>query len=200
LTNFVILSRLATVPKVSRSEPNRQLQRPRASRLRPLARAAELRRQASRVDPAQQASALQAEYFHLQKTVEDFDGKALTIKAWSITFSMAVLVGAFTSHSVHVFLIASAASLLFWILETLWKSFQLGYYSRIEAIEAYFRDPAKALPPFQVNEAWMNRWRSTPWTEVWGMAWWPHVALPHVVAVAGGLTLFFLAHLEVVRL
>ncbi len=71
------------------------------------------------MDTAQQLAAFQAEYFHLQKTVEDFDGKALTIKAWSITFNMAVLVGAFTSHASAVLLIASAASLMFWVLEAI---------------------------------------------------------------------------------
>jgi len=29
-------------------------------------------------------AALQAEYLHLQKTIEDFDARALTIKAWSV--------------------------------------------------------------------------------------------------------------------
>jgi hypothetical protein len=144
-------------------------------------------------DAGQRLAALQAEYFHLQKTVEDFDGKALTIKAWSITFSMAVLVGAFTSHAAPVLLIASAASLLFWVLEALWKSFQLGYYHRIEAIERHFRSPLQELAPLQVNEAWMERWRSTPASEVWEMAWWPHVALPHAAAVMGGVVVYALA-------
>ena len=151
------------------------------------------------MEQTQRLAALQAEYFHLQKTVEDFDGKALTIKAWSITFSMAVLVGAFTSHAMAVLLVASAASLLFWILEALWKSFQLGYYSRIESIEACFRSPGAELPPLQINEAWMERWRKTPWTEVWRMAWWPHIALPHAVAVVGGIALYLLACSGVIR-
>lgn len=151
------------------------------------------------MDSSQLNSALQAEYLHLHKTVEDFDGKAITIKAWSITFSMAVLVGAFTSHASSVLLIASAASLLFWILETLWKSFQLGYYSRIEAIEAYFRSPADSFPPNQINQAWMKRWRTFPWQEIFRMAWWPHIALPHVFAVVVGVFLFILAQLGLVR-
>ena len=37
------------------------------------------------MDPAQLDAALQTEYLHLQKTIEDFDGKAMTIKAWSVT-------------------------------------------------------------------------------------------------------------------
>ncbi len=152
------------------------------------------------MDAAQRLAVLQAEYFHLQKTVEDFDAKALTIKAWSITFSMAVIVGAFTSHAKHVLLIASAASLLFWFLETLWKSFQLGYYSRIQAIESCFRAEATELPVLQINEAWMERWTKTPWTEVWRMAWWPHIALPHLVAAVGGVALYALDYAGVVRL
>jgi hypothetical protein len=44
LTLFAILCRVATAPKISRSEPNHQLQRTRISGLRPLAWAAELRR------------------------------------------------------------------------------------------------------------------------------------------------------------
>jgi hypothetical protein len=38
------------------------------------------------IDQSQLTSALQTEYFHLQKTIEEFDGKAMTIKAWSVTF------------------------------------------------------------------------------------------------------------------
>jgi hypothetical protein len=151
------------------------------------------------MDDVQRIAALQAEYFHLQKVVEEFDGKALTIKAWSITFSMAVLVGAFTSHATPVLLVAAAASLLFWVLEALWKSFQLGYYHRIEAIEGYFRSPKKELPPLQVNEAWMERWNNTPWGEVFRMAWWPHIALPHALAAVGGVVLYVLAHSGFIR-
>jgi glutaredoxin len=38
------------------------------------------------------------------------------------------------------------------------------------------------MPPLQVYKARMERGRSTPWTEVWRMAWWPHTALPHAAA------------------
>jgi hypothetical protein len=152
------------------------------------------------VDAPQRLAALQAEYFHLQKTVEDFDGKALTIKAWSITFSMAVLVGAFTSHAAVVLLIASSASLLFWALEALWKSFQLGYYHRIDVIEQHFRSPAEEIPrPLQIREAWMERWNATPWAEVWRIAWWAHVALPHLLAAAAGVILYMLSLVGLIR-
>src|SRR5450755_915315 len=76
-------------------------------------------------------AALQVEYYHLQKTIEDFDGRALTIKAWSVTFGFASLVGAFASKARLVFVIAAVGALLFWLLEAFWKSFQLGYYERV---------------------------------------------------------------------
>ena len=146
------------------------------------------------LDQAPLTVALQAEYFHLQKTVEDFDSKALTIKAWSVTFSLAVFVGAFTSHSELVVLVAAIASGLFWFLETMWKSFQLGYYHRIEQIEAHFRGAAEPIAPNQICNSWMARWRTTSSGEVFAMAFWPHIALPHAVVFVGGVALFLFAH------
>ncbi len=152
------------------------------------------------MDQAQLTDALRAEYLHLQKTVEDFDSKALTIKAWSVTFSLAVLAGAFTSHSKLVVLVAALASALFWFLETLWKSFQLGYYSRIEAIETHFRGTSDQIAPNQICGSWMARWRKTTWGEIFAMAFWPHIALPHCAVFLGGVGLFLLAHYGLVTL
>lgn len=143
------------------------------------------------------SSALQAEYLHLQKTVEDFDGKALTIKAWSVTFSLTVLVGAFVSHANTVFLIASVASILFWYLETMWKVFQLGYYERIQEIEAHFRGEELQECADQIYASWMNKWNMTTWSQIRAMAMWPHIALPHAVVAAVGFLLFALARVGV---
>ncbi|TAN25030.1 MAG: hypothetical protein EPN31_16210 [Castellaniella sp.] len=144
------------------------------------------------MDQQQLTAALQAEYLHLQKTIEDFDSKALTIKAWSISFSLTVLVGAFASRASPVLLIASVASLLFWFLETMWKVFQLGYYERVEEIEAHFRGELKGTAPNQICTSWMKKWNATPWSDVRGMALWPHIALPHGVIVVIGIVLFAL--------
>lgn len=40
---------------------------------------------------------LRQEYFKLQEAIETFDEKALTIKAWSVTISMAGIGAAFTA-------------------------------------------------------------------------------------------------------
>ena len=145
------------------------------------------------MDQQQIATALQTEYFHLQKTIEDFDGKAMTIKAWSITFSLTVIVGAFASHSAPVMLIAATSSLFFWFLETMWKVFQLGYYARAEQIESHFRGEIELTSPNQIGAAWMEKWNNTSWSEVRRLALWPHVALPHAAVVVAGISIFLMA-------
>ena len=152
------------------------------------------------VDQAHIDAALQTEYFHLQKTIEDFDSKAMTIKTWSITFSLAVLVGAFASHAPAVLLIAATSSLLFWFLEALWKSFQLGYYARAQRIEAHFRGEVVLTSPNQIGAAWVERWNDTPWSEVRRLALWPHVALPHAAVVMVGVFVFWLSRSGAVSL
>lgn len=42
--------------------------------------------------------ALQAEYLHIQRAIVDFDARALTIKAWSVSFGLVAIGGAFASH------------------------------------------------------------------------------------------------------
>jgi hypothetical protein len=75
------------------------------------------------MDPAVVAL-LKEEYFHLQKTVEDFDQRTLTVKAWSITTSMAGVAASFLNKDAAVLsLLAALASLSFWMIEALWKEF-----------------------------------------------------------------------------
>lgn len=143
---------------------------------------------------------LQAEYFYLQGVIEEFDSRALTIKAWSISFSLAAIAGAFASQAYLVFLVAFVSALLFWFLEATWKSFQLGYYQRAEAIERHFQGESAPIAPLQIGATWFRHWRSGGSTRWAQMMLWPHVALPHAaVALIGGL-LFVLTALGIVRL
>ena len=81
---------------------------------------------------------LKEEYLRLHDIVEDFDQKALTIKAWSVTLAMAGVGAAFTQKVAVLLLLAGVASMLFWVTEALWKSFQQAYYPRIRELEAFF--------------------------------------------------------------
>ena len=132
-------------------------------------------------------AALQAEYYQLQKTIEDFDGRVLTIKAWSVTFGLASVVGAFVSKAHLVFLIAAAGAALFWLLESFWKAFQLGYYARVHRLEAHFRGEEHLDAPHQISAAWQEWWEGESWWILGRTALWVHVALPHAFVVLCGL-------------
>lgn len=135
---------------------------------------------------------LQTEYFHLQKVVEDFDARALTIKAWSISFSLAVMGGAIASRNSAVLLVSFVSALLFWLLEAMWKSFQAGYYRRIGEIERHFATSDSAGAPLQISRTWFDQWKSggnRGWLRI---LFWPHVCLPHLVVATMGLVLFLL--------
>jgi uncharacterized membrane protein len=145
-------------------------------------------------------SALQAEYLHLQKAVEDMDGRAVTIKAWSISFSLAAVAGAFASKSVNVLLLACASAVLFWWLEARWKTFQDAYYGRIDDIEQHFRGERALASALQIRASWYRSWNGGSRKRLWEIMAWPHVAVPHAVVAAIALLLYGLACFGVIRL
>jgi hypothetical protein len=134
---------------------------------------------------------LKEEYFSLQKAVEDFDGKALTIKTWSVTASGAALAAAYLQHEKWVLLIAAGSSLVFWYIDALWKVNQRVYYPRIREIEAHFRGEARTKP-LQVSAARIaeNRRRRKA-RRTWRVALEPVAALPHAAVCIAGIMLFF---------
>lgn len=139
-------------------------------------------------------SALQAEYLHLQKVIEDFDSRTLTIKTWSISFSCVALISAFVSHAASVLLISSSSALLFWFLEASWKKFQYIYYERCNEIEKHFRSDLKLNCAFQISSSWQECWRSKRSPSLTKILSWPHVALPHFLIAVLGFTLFCLTY------
>ena len=144
-------------------------------------------------------AALQAEYLHLQRVIEDFDARALTIKAWSVTFSLAAVGGAFASGAAEMFLVSCVSALLFWYVEAAWKSFQYAYHERSSLIEAHFRGEKPVSAAFQVGSSWFEAWRSGGTRTLGRAMLWPHVALPHVAVAAAALVLYVLATTGVVQ-
>jgi len=137
------------------------------------------------------AEYLSQEYVLLQKTVEDFDARSLTIKAWSVTFSSAGLGLAYQQHGRPLLLIAAGSALVFWIVEAMWKVNQQAFYRRIRQIERHFRG-GDQTPPFQVATMWAEAFNKnkTYWLTPRVMQW-PHVILPHVIVMLVGIALFF---------
>ena len=145
-------------------------------------------------------AALQAEYLHLQKAVEDMDARAVTIKAWSISFSLAAVAGAFASKAADVLLLACVSAVLFWWLEARWKTFQDAYYGRIDAIERHFRGEQLLPSVLQIRASWYENWNGGSRKRLWQIMSWPHVALPHAVVAAVALLLYALLRSGVISL
>lgn len=145
------------------------------------------------MDETERNKLLESEYFHLQRVVEEFDQRALTIKAWSVTFSAAGLGLAYSESERAIPLVASLSAIVFWIVESLWKTNQQAYYPRIGEIEAHFSLAESLTMPLAIKRSWSESWRQRG---KYGLAFhimrWPHVALPHVFVVVAGLLLFLL--------
>lgn len=140
------------------------------------------------------ADLLLAEYFQIQKVVEDFDAKALTIKAWSVTLSATGIVAGYVEANSMVLVVASVSALIFWLIEALWKVAQQAYYPRIRAIEKAFEDKDFNLAPIQIASSWSKAWYAGRRDRLlFRVALWPHVWLPHIPVAACGFSLFWLA-------
>ena len=131
---------------------------------------------------------LKDEYLHLQKTVEDFDQRTLTIKAWSVTTSMAGIAASFLHRDAAVIsLLAALASLSFWMTEALWKEFQQCYYPRIRYLEVAFSAGDTTERPFQINKIWVQTYRSYNLRRYLQVALWLHVMFPHIFIIVFGI-------------
>ena len=137
------------------------------------------------------------EYQLLQTSIENFDTRALTIKAWSVTFSAAGLTFAYQQKIPIILLVAAASAAAFWIVDTLWKVHQHAFYERVEQIEAIFRtidsgvQPENAAP-FQLTGSWWASAKSFGLGRYIRCSLFGHVMLPHILIVAAGIALYAL--------
>jgi hypothetical protein len=106
---------------------------------------------------------LKDEYIFLQSQYEDFDKRSITIKGWVGSGSivgLALSIDDTLGASLFVPFSIIVLALAFWFLETCWKVFQYSLISRIEELEAYFRDYenqiGSKIAPFQVRDSWFK--------------------------------------------
>lgn len=152
------------------------------------------------MDDAEKRSLLKDEYLHIQNVIQDFDGRAVTIKSWSVTFSLVALVGAFVSHSAVAFLVGSLSACLFWLIEGLWKTVQYAHYDRAGKIERYFAGELKQLVPLQIGASWYKRWKAGGSKRLLRIMIRPNVALPHVLIFLAGLLLYALYRVKIIQI
>jgi hypothetical protein len=135
---------------------------------------------------------LKEEYFHLHNAVQEFDQRALTIKAWSVTTSMVGIAVSFYEKIPVLLLLSSLSSLLFWVIEACWKEFQQCYYPRIMEIENFFRHPDRHMTesPLQIHRSWSQTYNRFNISRFLKIMCWPHVRLPHFIIVVGGFVIW----------
>ena len=137
-------------------------------------------------------SLLKDEYLHVSGVIESFDARVVTIKAWSISFSLAAMAAAFASHAKVILLVSAFSALLFWLIEGMWKTFQNAFYPRINEIEKYFRGESDEIKLMQANASWIKHWRNGGMRKLLQIMFWPHVFLPHIVVFLCGVVLYIL--------
>lgn len=153
----------------------------------------------------QAADYLAQEYLFLQKTIEEFDARALTIKAWSVTFSAAGLGLAYQQHNKVLLLVAAGSALAFWVVDAVWKYHQRAFYPRVFAIERWFaaRAPDPAAAPFQVNTNWQSEFgrgvldriqtrRVDSLWKAYAIPFFVGVMMPHAAVFGAGVALYLL--------
>lgn len=142
-------------------------------------------------------SYLRDEYLLLQRFYEDFDARVITIKGWSATIGLAAIGGGFYQSS-FLWLFAACASVVFWCVEAVWKSFQYMYAPRIDLLEEAFRtETFEKVTPFQIYTSWFQAFQQE------GFRFFANMRLgivmfPHVVTLIAGAGLFLLESLGVI--
>jgi hypothetical protein len=135
-----------------------------------------------------------AEYQMLYTTYEGYNDQVLTLKGWSATVGIAALLAAYTkgvaaSGRVGV-LVAALTAIPFWLTETFWKLFQQSYLARIDAIETCFRTSVTECTAVQISASWTASFHEERFSTWMGIAFDPHVLLPHGFLFAVGLGLW----------
>ena len=134
---------------------------------------------------------LKEEYILLQNIIEKFDNKSIIIKSWSITFSLTTLASFFITKNYFLLLLTLVSALLFWIIETLWKTFQYSYYYRIGKIEKFFKNENYNIIPLQIGSDWYYKYKKISIKNFIKIMFWTHVLLPHFFIIFLCIIIYF---------
>jgi hypothetical protein len=140
-------------------------------------------------------SILKDEYLAIQTLIDSFDTKSLTIKAWSVTLAASGIGASIISKEPSILLLIGLSSLLFWIIEVTWKSFQYAHYERLGKIEKYFSGELKEIVPLQIGASWNKHFRKGGYKRFFKIMSWKNVHLPHSIIFIISLIQFIISKL-----
>lgn len=140
------------------------------------------------------------EYYFLQGEVGRFDQLSHGIKNWSITVSFALIAAAFYRGVAELCLVASVASLLFWLTEARWKRFQKIHIERVKKLEAFFEGDGDQYNGPRINKAFVRRLGnlSDGRHQELKIMWLGNVRRPHHFIVVLGILIFALDWFEII--
>lgn len=134
---------------------------------------------------------LEREYFYLQKEIQSYDSKSLTIKAWSVSVAGAIAGSSAFGANRSALLFAAIVSLMFWFIEASWKAFQYANYARLNTIEAYMRGGAERIDPMQISASWSQSYHRDKYSRLLKLLVWPRVVVPHGAMAAVLLAMYW---------
>jgi hypothetical protein len=132
------------------------------------------------------------EYYVVQDAIRDYDNRSFQIKSWSITLISAAAAGGLTQNAPSLFALAAVASFGFWLVDALWKSFQVVWLARGTELEKLLStaDPIQYAGP-AIHARFHKRFKSPiSWLYVVPCMFRANVYLPHLPASVG-MALFY---------
>lgn len=152
------------------------------------------------LSPQEKSKLLKDEYFEIQKFTESFDKLAIQIKQWSVTFSLAAIVGAFASKSQWPIVIAAISSIGFWNTEIWIRMYQYSYYGRLNKIEEFYKGKQKNIIPMQMGSSWFKKFKSIGFRKRVEIAFWPEVRMPHLFIILLASLFLILIRFDLINL
>ena len=135
---------------------------------------------------------LKDEYTKLYDLIDNFDGKTLKVKEWSITVGVAAIGGAYITKAPLLLLLSSFSAFIFWVIEYQWKSFQYPYFERVTEIERYFQNKNTEINVFQISHTWEKVQPNLTFKEKLKIFGYTNIFMPHIFTIIIGVSLYVL--------
>jgi hypothetical protein len=122
------------------------------------------------------------EYYQAQSAMDSFDNRSFQIKSWSITVGAAAAGAAVTQEAPYLYALGAVAALSFWVIDALWKSFQVIWQKRGVELEKLLNAPdMKAYTGPRIHETFKREFKVLwSWLRLIPCLLRANVMLPHM--------------------
>lgn len=136
------------------------------------------------------------EYYSMQHTIDGYNEQTLKIKSWSVTLSALAIGLGIKEGLPALFILASASSLIFWIVETLWKYPQHIAIQHQRDLERLLNGDLSLYRGPTINKKYKTMFEDKPHARKakLNIFWYQNVILPHIIVICLGLALWFATH------